>query len=213
MINRFRKLGLLFVLILIGGLSAVWALSPLITTASAGDTDEDGTSIATSSPQPTEASTLAGGLDPWTTVASAGTVDDADTAIVDLSGAFAQIRKTATLPAYLDIRYNIVSEEGLYGGDGYTFTARFRDNGSYSRVILYLKEFNMTTGSTITRMTLDSNAFPVSSTYQTRSVSTCWPGWSFNFNKNAYFIEAQIQKTNSSGSPGLGAIQIGYTLC
>lgn len=213
MTDRSRKINLLLVLILIGGLSLAWFLGPLIAIGKAEDPGNGNTLNAAPDSHPSGVGTLGAGTDPWTTVASAGTVDEADMSIVDLTGALAQIKSSATLPAVLNIRYNVVSEGGIYGGDGYRLTARFRDNGTSSRIRLYLKEYNLLTGITTTRMTLDSNDFPPSNGYQTQTVGNCAPGWAFDFNNKAYFIETSIQKTDRTGNPGLGGIQISYNLC
>ncbi len=159
---------------------------------------------------------LANNLDPWTTVGSAGTVDEADAAIVSLSAGVAAVASTASPPATLDMRYNVVAVDGLLqtAGDAMALTARFLDNGAAARVVLRLREYSLTTGVTTTRITLDSNAFPASSAYQVRSAnSTCFSGNFFDFNRNAYYVEAQIQKTGLTGSAGLAIVQVGYTLC
>lgn len=202
MAEKIRNIILFLALVIIGGLLAAWFLTPLTAAGESGNNDK----VA-------EVGAMGAGSDPWTTVASAGTVDEADMSIVSLTGAFAQIKSSATLPANLNVRYNVVSEEYIYGGDGYRLTARFRDNGTSSRVILYLKEYNLFTGATRTRMTLDSNNFPSSNAYQTQSVGNCAPGWTFDFYRKAYYVEAIIQKTSRTGNPGLGGIQISYNLC
>lgn len=211
--KNYQRFGLLLALALISGLSAAW--SPLANTAEAEDMQGEDGSIIVSVEQTPYVNPTGAGTDPWTTVGSAGTVDEADTNVVDLNGALAQVKPGGQASAVVDIRYNVVSEGGIYGGDGYLLTARFRDNGTFSRVILYLKEYNLLTGTTTTRMTLDSNAFPASNSYQTQSVGVCSPAWSFDFFNKAYFIEAQIQKTknNTNYPPGLGGLKIGYNLC
>lgn len=164
---------------------------------------------------------LAGGLspawadnfEPWTTVGSAGTVDEGDTGIAVFSLANVTVSGAAALPANLDIRYNIVAVDGLLqGGDGILMTARFRDNGAGARVILRLREVDLSTGIVVTRLTLDSNSFAASNAFQTQSTSTC-TGNFFDFNRKAYFIEAVLQKSAADGAPGLTGIRVGFLLC
>ena len=113
----------------------------------------------------------------------------------------------------MGIRYNIVAIPGLQGGDGPRMTVRFKDTGANSRVIVWLREYNIWTGNLVTRMMLDSNDYGSSSTYQTRTVSKCtWP-WTYDFNNKVYYIETSIVKTNSAAGPGLASVQLGWTIC
>lgn len=152
---------------------------------------------------------------PWTTIASAGTVDETDTAKVNFSEATARLNLTTPAQTSATIRYNIVALDGLVdaGGDGYGLSVRFRDNGPNERVVVRVKAVDLNTGLVTTLMTFDSDAFPASPLFQLRGVPVCWPLWSFNFNRNAYFAEAVLWKGSPLGNPGLSAIQIGKTLC
>lgn len=151
---------------------------------------------------------------PWTTAGSAGTVDEADLAIVSLSGPYATHAAAAPVISTVDIRYNVVDLDGLHGWDRYLLKVRFLDNGAAARVIVRLKEYSLVNGNLITRMTFDSNAFAGNAAYQTQSVSSaCWPGWSFNFDQNVYFLEVEIQRTGAGGAAGVAAIQIIGSLC
>jgi hypothetical protein len=160
----------------------------------------------------------------WTTVASAGTVDDADVGEVVFTGSLAKLQipvltdqttkaTSASLSSSAVIYYNVVALDGLFFGEGATLRARFLDNGDQAQVILHLKEVNLDTGVTTTKMTLDSNKFPSASAFQTQSVSKCGSGSGFNFANRAYFIEAQLIRTGPNGNPGLAAIQLGRTIC
>jgi hypothetical protein len=76
-------------------------------------------------------------------------------------------------------------------------------------IIVTLKRFNYITGSTTTLLTFDSNSFSSSSLYQTQMVYYCdgvW--WPFDFDNNAYFLEATLIKTASAGSPVLASISL-----
>ncbi|MFO0985167.1 MAG: hypothetical protein U1E76_26140 [Planctomycetota bacterium] len=151
---------------------------------------------------------------PFTTAGSTGTVDESDLGIVTLSGPYVAVSAAAPAGSTADVRYNVIDLQGLHGYDRYIMRVRFLDNGASAHVIVRLKEYNIATGATITRMTLDSNAFAPGAAYQTQSVdSGCWPGWSFNFDLNVYFIEVELQKTGAGGTPSLAAIQIGGSLC
>jgi hypothetical protein len=149
----------------------------------------------------------------WTTVGSAGTVDEADTSIVVLDLNNVTIRP-ALSNATLNIRYNIVATEGLFGGDRIGMGVRYTDNGANARVVVRLKEVNLQTGATTLRMTFDSNAFPQAAGAQTQFVNTpCSSGSFFDFTANAYYLDVEITKTGASGTPGLGAISICISLC
>ncbi|MBL8203596.1 MAG: hypothetical protein JNM09_05145 [Blastocatellia bacterium] len=152
---------------------------------------------------------------PWTTVASAGTVDEADLNKVNYSEATARLNLATPANTTAVIRYNVVALDGLVdaGGDGYSLAVRFRDNGQDERVIVRLKAVDLNTGIVTTLMTLDSNAFAPNALFQLRSVPVCWPNWNFNFNRNAYFVEAILWKGTTAGNPGLTAVQISKTIC
>jgi hypothetical protein len=159
-------------------------------------------------------SVLAVGEQIWTCIGSTGTVDEADTSIVKFSGATATVKGSAPLPAKLDIRYNIVAEELLGGGDNVLMTVRYRDNGDAARVIVRIKELDLSTGAISTKLTFDSNDFVQASATQEQTVNTpCFSGSFFDFFNNAYWIEVQIKKTGADGTPALQGIQISYGLC
>lgn len=152
---------------------------------------------------------------PWTTVASAGTVDEADVNKVNYTEATARLN--LAVPAYSSavIRYNVVAVDGLAdaGGDGNFLKVRFRDNGQDERVIVRLKSVDINTGIVTTLMTLDSNAYAPNVLFQAQTVAVCGPNWHFDFNRNAYFVEATLSKGATAGNPGLSVVQIGKTLC
>lgn len=141
----------------------------------------------------------------WTTVGSAGTVDESNLSVFTMNGAKAEVKPTAKLPAALVIRYNIVAVEDLFD-DVIKLAVCFLDNGKEAQVIVALKQYELATGATSTLLILDSNAFSSSGSYQLQVVDL-W-NQKFNFEENAYFIEAQLKKTGAKGTPGLAAIKI-----
>jgi hypothetical protein len=145
---------------------------------------------------------------PWTTAATAGTVDEADAAIVSLNGGTATVTALATL----DIRYNVVAVDGLFEpADGVQMAARFLDSGANARVKLFLYEYNLASGISTAIMTLDSDHFAGSGSYQDQTVAYC--GTRMDFLNNAYYVLAQITESAAGASAGLAIVQIGGTLC
>lgn len=147
---------------------------------------------------------------PWTTAASAGTVDDADYAITGLNGPYAYVKNTTGIA---DIRYNVVAIPGIEGGEGPRMSVRFKDTGATSRVLVWLREYNINTGATTTRMTFDSNNYAASGLYQTQSIGACSWTWSYDFFNKVYYIETQITKGAPTANPGLASIQLSYNIC
>jgi hypothetical protein len=66
----------------------------------------------------------------WTTGESTGTVDEADLNLVTLNNNTAAVSNTVT-NATVDIRYNVVAVDGVFGGEenAKELTVRFADNG------------------------------------------------------------------------------------
>jgi hypothetical protein len=116
------------------------------------------------------------------------------------------------------IRYNVVAVDVLLAShDGYLLAVRFRDNGAEARVRVFLREYNLNTGVTTTRMTFDSDNLsspsPASIQFQTRPATICSPDWHFDFVNKAYYIEAYLSRTSANGAPGLAAIRLGPLVC
>jgi hypothetical protein len=151
---------------------------------------------------------IAGAVDekPWTSVGSAGTVDEDSLDRILLHTAIAQVRDTG--PASVStVRYNIVAVEGLFGGDGgINLTARFLDAHDDDQVLLLLRQSSVLTGALTTLVVLDSNDYPPSFSYQTRSV--CNPDGRFDFSQNAYYIEAILTKAAARREAGKGGLQV-----
>ena len=142
---------------------------------------------------------------PWTTAGSAGTVDEADLLRVLLGspvpGAVALrpggfgIRGTA-----VRIRYNVVAVQGVLGTVGMTLKSRFLDRGDGERVIVEFKQYGLNTGLTTTLLTLNSNLFTGSPTFQVQQVQTaigpgCVPFFTpLNFAENSYFMDVTLSR-------------------
>jgi hypothetical protein len=143
---------------------------------------------------------------PWTAAGSTGTVDEADLLRVLLGspvpGAVALrpgglgIRGTA-----VRIRYNVVAVQGILGTFGLTLTSRFLDRGDFERVIVEFKQYGLNTGLTTTLLTLDSNSFAGSPTFQVQQVQTaigpgCVPFFTpLNFAENSYFMDVTLSRS------------------
>jgi hypothetical protein len=148
----------------------------------------------------------------WTMVGSGGTVDEADLDIVALGPNTVAVSSTVT-NATVDLRYNVVAVDGVYGGQFKTLTARFADNGAAARVIVHLTRLNIFTGVFTTLAELDSNNFAPSTVAQTREVAlsqarTCDGSPEFDFLHHIYYVEVQLIKTGAGGNPLIRAIQI-----
>jgi hypothetical protein len=148
---------------------------------------------------------------PWTTIGATGTVDEGE---VTFSGPIAFLENEGAV-----LRYNVVAVEGLFATSGAIptrtiLTARFRDNGDNNRVIVRLRSLRLTgpgAGSVATLMTIDSDNYPGSSSFQTRSIWCDGGGFSFDFVNHAYFVEVTMTRTALPVTAGLAAIQIGRT--
>jgi len=145
----------------------------------------------------------------WTTIGSAGTVDEADTGLVAFNGAVASVKagKTGTV----NLRYNVVPVDGLFGGDGLSMAVKFRDNGPAARVVARLKRYDVVAGTTSTLLTVDSDDFDPRSGFQIRESLNC--GGQPSFGPNAYFVDVEMTKGAGSGTPGLAAIVVSLSLC
>jgi hypothetical protein len=148
---------------------------------------------------------------PWTSIGAVGTVDEGD---VTFTGPIAYLESDSAV-----LRYNVVSVEGLFAAAGAMPTrtflrARFRDNGDNNRVIVRLKSLGLNgaaAGDITTLMTLDSDDYPGSSSFQTRSIWCDGGGFSFDFVNYAYFVEVTMSRSSLPITAGLVGIQIGRT--
>jgi len=151
----------------------------------------------------------------WTTVGSAGTVDEADLSTVALSANSASVSGSVA-NATVDIRYNVVAVNGVFGGERNTktLTVRFADNGAAAQVIVRLIQLNISNGSFNILAQLDSNDFTPSNVAQKQSRGFNCDAPEFDFAKNIYFFDVQLKKTAVGGNPLIRAIQIcGNGIC
>jgi hypothetical protein len=164
----------------------------------------------------------------WTAAGSTGTVDEQDLGIVvfgsnlspGVSG-FVRVRSNP-IPATANLRYNVTAVGGLLVPDitgifnkVITMKARYLDNGPGARVFLRLKQYNLNTGVTSVKLRLNSDTLPSADGLQTQSVSSeCVPLSTYlDFNNNAYFVDAEIKRTDTTGTPALAIIQIEANQC
>jgi len=150
----------------------------------------------------------------WTAVGSDGTVDEADLSTVALSANSAAVRSTVT-NATIDIRYNVVAVDGIFGDPRHTksLTVRFADNGAAARVVVRLQRMEISTGVVTTLVELNSNDYAPSTVAQTQTISFNCDGPEFDFQKNIYYIEVQLIKTGASGKPLIHVLQICNSVC
>jgi hypothetical protein len=153
----------------------------------------------------------------WTAAASTGTVDDDDLNEIGLNGPFATFKAGAPAVARATIRYNVVAVDGLFtsGGPALSWpalTVRYRDDGPDARVLVFLRESDLVTGVTQTRITFDSDLYPADDLYQTRAIGNCGNFSAFEFSDEstarAYYLEAVIIRDNASGRPGLAGLAL-----
>ena len=149
----------------------------------------------------------------WTMVGSDGTVDEMDLQEYAASANTMGIRSDLS-NAVVQIRYNIVAVEDVFGGEAKDLRVRLADNGADSRVIVRLEQMNIASGVRTTLATLDSDHFPPSSVAQARSIPFGCFAPEFDFDANVYFVEATLEKRTRAGNPLIRAIQIcGNTAC
>jgi hypothetical protein len=145
----------------------------------------------------------------WTMVGSDGTVDQSDLSIVTLSSNTAAVRSGVS-KGTVDIRYNVVAVDGVFGGERNTktLTVRLADNGPDAQVIVRLQQLNISTGVIILLAELNSNDFDPQTTAQRRGILFNCDKPEFDFVNNVYYVEAQLIKTGPSGTPLIRTIQI-----
>lgn len=145
----------------------------------------------------------------WTTVGSTGTPDEGD-----------QVIYTGNI-VYLDgdsavVRYNVVAVDGLFGaGPAATFprmTVTFRDNGNNNHVVVRLRRAPINGAAVTTLLTLDSNDYAGSGSFQTRTRTACGAdAFEYDFANNTYFIEVTMTRTGLPVTPGLASIKLDRT--
>ena len=145
----------------------------------------------------------------WTTIGSAGLVDEADRGKILFDGSIVTFKPGAE--GMLNLRYNVVAVDGLFGGDGVELGVRFRDNGSDARVVVRLRRYALEPGESTTLLTLNSNNFGPQENFQLRTEVDC--SLRFNFFDYAYFLDVTLTKTGDAATPALGVIQLASVLC
>lgn len=150
----------------------------------------------------------------WSAVGPTGAVDEGDINIFAFDGKpSVYIKSLATLPAALDIRYNVVAVNGLLKGNSPQLTMRYIDNGADARVWADLVEYDMNIGVKTNKIRFDSNNYPQQKGYQMRTVDTCNPGWTFDFTNKIYWVIVHLEKTGSAGTPELSGVQLVQDIC
>lgn len=150
-----------------------------------------------------------GGLPYWTMIGSAGMPDEVDFDVVAFTGAIAMISSSAPVNSNVVLRYPVTVNSNLVSNEPDPFLyVRYRDNGAGARVIAYLKEFDLLTGTTVTRLTFNSDQYAANNGYQARFV-TPTTNFTFDFSRKAYWVDVILTRTNSSGNPAVGMVMVG----
>ncbi len=144
----------------------------------------------------------------WTTVGATGTINNDDLNLYEIGPSTGLLTFAPNATGVFTVKYNVVPINGFNAS---LFRIRFRDNGAAARVVAQLKRYNLSTGVTSTVVSYDSDihAAPQNS-WQTDVV--CF-GHNFDVNQYAYFINAELTRSSSTGNTGLGAIQISSSNC
>jgi hypothetical protein len=146
-------------------------------------------------------------VDPWSSTGATGSIDTDDFDIARTSGAVIQMANSAPNNATLNVRYNVTAENGLVNNLGcILLISRFRDNGDNAQVIAKLKRYNISTGEIKTLLTVNSNNFPDSSSFQLGNEFDC--DLTFDFFSFAYFVDVELIKSGSTGKPALGSLRL-----
>ena len=159
----------------------------------------------------------------WTAAATTGAVDESSLGTVVFTDALATL--TPPAPATGTIRYSVVAVDGLFGNLTPTswpeLVIRYRDNGQFSRVYARLREHILSgpqAGQTNTLITFDSDLYPQSGAFQTRTIGNCgiFPGFRFTDPPaiRVYYVEVDLSKSGTAGFPALAGLAIDrYGVC
>jgi hypothetical protein len=146
----------------------------------------------------------------WTMVGSAGTVDEDSLGIVDLRNFTVGLADTKT--GTVTVRYDITAVRGLTCTPvtDYVVTVRYRDSdglGTTAQVKFDIRSTDSGVGGNRIEFTFDSNIFPsTGSAFQSIGISAVITP--FDFANRAYWIEAQISRSDPSAFANLGSIGI-----
>jgi hypothetical protein len=148
---------------------------------------------------------LADGDKPWTSIGSDTTVASGN---VTYTGNIAYLNGNSAV-----LRYNVVAVDGLTDtGPAVGFprlTARFRDNGGNGRVVVHLRRAGFDGSNVVNLLTIDSNDYPGSSSFQTRTDTGCGDGlFAFDFASYTYFVEVTMTRTGLPVTPGLASLKL-----
>jgi len=145
----------------------------------------------------------------WTTIGAAGTVDESDQGLLDFGEGWVTMRKNVT--GTLNLRYNVMAVNGLFGGEGVELGVLFNDNGADAQVVVRLQQVALETGERTTLLTLDSNEFSARNGFQLQTEVDC--GLRFNFFPYAYYLDVELRKTQATGIPGVAILQLASVRC
>jgi hypothetical protein len=144
-------------------------------------------------------------------VGSTGSVDESDVSKIQFSGARAILKAGAGNSSAV-IRFSIhpgVSVDNLQLAQT-TLSIRYKDNGSGAQVVAKLKAWQDNgdgEGTTTTLLTVDSNHNTQLPTLQRFGVFDSSGNIDFDI-FTVYYVEATLTRTNSNGTPELGAIEV-----
>jgi hypothetical protein len=149
----------------------------------------------------------------WTAAGVTGIVDDASTAIHVFNNTGSVSIKSSVSSGTLEIRFPVQTLPVNTSPEGacVQMRARLRDTGPGARVLVRLMRLDITTGSLRSLGEIDTDTEPLLegnhySLYQTcLNVPNAFP---FDVASFAYYVQAQLIKTTTTGNPGLMAVQI-----
>jgi len=149
--------------------------------------------------------TLSFAAGPWTSIASTGIMTHSSLSNALITDNKVEMNSAAPSGSSIVLKYDLQSLATISAPDASntvnTLGVSFKDNGSGAQVLVYIKRLDLNSGSLTTIATFDSNSYPSSDGWQkrTKSISTI----AFGFDGYAYYIEAQLKKNASGGTPGL----------
>jgi hypothetical protein len=159
-------------------------------------------------------------------IASTGMVDESSISTYQFNDQAAFVRSSVATGTTL-LRYNVVPAGDILKPitdpccEARALMVRFLDNGSAARVIVRLKRYDVKIGKLTTLLTFDSDHYPAQSGFQ-EPVPTIFDGAFFNFSFAqgptegsqdlggccAYYIDAELIRRASGGTPGLASIRL-----
>ncbi|MBL8206642.1 MAG: hypothetical protein JNM09_20575 [Blastocatellia bacterium] len=148
-------------------------------------------------------------LQPWTCNGATGTVDETAYDLTQYLNGAVFLNDWAADGSVAVIRYNITATTGLWKGMTTEFRARVLDNGPQSRVILYVRRYNLSTGAITTLGQIDSDNYSASSGFQVMRayIGNCNSAMIVSdFDNYSYYVEAHLMRTGWGGNPGLGLL-------